>query len=200
MRRLICLLCGVLSVMASMRCPAATAHVQTRPAPTVRSVLALIVNRRNPVDSVSSGELRRIFLLQTQSWPHGRRITVVHRDPGQPERTLALRLICGMTESDYQRYLLQETFRGNTGPAARRHIRSADGMKAFVFNAPGAIGYVLLEELDDTIKVLRIDDRLPTDPEYRLIERGAPAHAPGQPHAAPEGAEDAGLWPSWSVP
>jgi hypothetical protein len=44
--------------------------------------IAIIVHRSNPVDNLSFAELRRIFLLERQTWPHGRKITVVLREGG----------------------------------------------------------------------------------------------------------------------
>jgi len=130
-------------------------------------VLAIIVHRSNPVTDLTFSELRRIFMLDTQTWSHGRKITVVLREKGQPERGEAIRLICGLSERDYERHILFRTFQGsvNIGP---RSIHSAAAMLRFVFNAPGAIGYVNADEADASVKVLRIDGVLPDDPRYSL--------------------------------
>jgi hypothetical protein len=48
-------------------------------------------------------------------------------------------------------------------------------MRRFVFNAPGAVGYVAADETDDTVKVLRIDGLLPGDPRYPLRRRARSA-------------------------
>jgi len=45
-------------------------------------------------------------------------------------------------------------------------------MLRFIFNTPGAIGYVRADEVDDTVKVLRIDDRLPGEAKYPLRRAG----------------------------
>jgi phosphate transport system substrate-binding protein len=135
--------------------------------PAAGAALAIIVNRANPVDALTFSELRRIFLLETQSWPHGRRITLVLREPGQPERAAAVALITGMTEAEFDRHVLFQTFRGRIGWGPRA-ISSAASMRRFVFNAPGAVGYVYHSELDDTVKALRIDGVAADDPGYRL--------------------------------
>jgi ABC-type phosphate transport system substrate-binding protein len=141
--------------------------------------LAIIVHRSNPVDGVSLRELRRIFMLDTQTWPNGRKITVVLREAGQPERRQAIELICVMSELDYDRHVFLQTFRGHVG-SAPRSIRSASAMLRFVFNAPGAIGYVRASEVDDTTKVLRIDGLLPDDTGYPLrLPAARPPAAPG---------------------
>ena len=132
--------------------------------------LAIIVHRSNPVDNLTFGELRRIFMLDTQTWPHGRKITVVLRDHGQPERADAIRMVCGLSESDYEKHILFRTFQGNVniGPRA---IQSVAGMLNFVSSAPGAIGYVNADEMDGAVKLLRIDGMLPDDPRYPLRRR-----------------------------
>ena len=57
---------------------AATAREQTATPPA----LAIVVNRSNPIENLTFSELRHIFMLDTQTWPHGRKITVVLRDKG----------------------------------------------------------------------------------------------------------------------
>ena len=143
---------------------------QTASQPAVPPPLAVIVHPANPVENLTVSELRRIFMLDTQTWPHGRKITVVLRDKGQPERTDAIRLICGLAERDYEKHILFRTFQGsvNIGPRA---IQSAPAMLRFVFSAPGAIGYVNADEVDGSVKLLRIDGRLPDDPAYPLRQR-----------------------------
>jgi ABC-type phosphate transport system substrate-binding protein len=130
--------------------------------------LAVIVHRSNPIEGVTFSELRRIFMLDTQTWPHGRKITVVLREKGQPERDDAIRIICGMSEEDYDKHILLRTFQGrvNIGP---RSIQSASAMVRFVYSAPGAVGYVTADQVEPTVKLLRIDDSLPGDPRYPLV-------------------------------
>jgi len=137
--------------------------------------LAIIVHHSNPIEGLTFSELRRIFMLDTQTWPNGRKITVVLREKGQPERAEALQIIVGLSEREYDRHVLLRTFQGsvNIGPRA---IQSTSGMLRFVYNAPGAIGYVNADEVDSSVKVLRIDGVLPDDPKYPIRRR-----TPGKP-------------------
>ena len=143
---------------------------QTASQPAVPPPLAVIVHPANPVENLTVGELRRIFMLDTQTWPHGRKITVVLREKGQPERADGIRIICGLTEREYDRQVLFRTFQGsvNIGP---RSIQSSATMLRFVQNAPGAVGYVNADEFDGTVKLLRIDGLLPDNPRYPLRRR-----------------------------
>jgi phosphate transport system substrate-binding protein len=142
--------------------------------------LAIIVHPSNPVSALTTGELRRIFMIEMQTWPHGRKITVVLREKGQPERTDAIRQICGVSEIEYERHVLFQTFRGSIslGP---RSIQSATAMIRFIFNAPGAIGYVRADQVDGTTKVVAIDGLLPGDAGYALRRTGRG----GDEHAVP---------------
>jgi hypothetical protein len=139
--------------------------------------LAIVVHRSNVVDAVSLVELRRIFMLETQSWPNGRKITLVLREKGQPDRAHAIRLVCRLSEADFDRHVLFQTFRGAVS-GQPRSIRSAAAMIRFVFNAPGAIGHVWASEVDSSTKVLRIDGRLPSEAGYPLRVPVAPARVP----------------------
>jgi ABC-type phosphate transport system substrate-binding protein len=140
--------------------------------PALADAIAIIVHKSNPTEELSFRELRRIFMLERQTWRHGRKITVVLRESGQPERAEAIRLICEMSEQDYDRHLLLQTLRGTItqGP---REIRTAEAMIRFIFNAPGAIGYVPANADASLTRVLRIDGLLPGDPKYPLQRQGA---------------------------
>ena len=158
-------LLALLLLTAPFAGPANTASQPAVPPP-----LAVIVHPANPVENLTVSELRRIFMLDTQTWPHGRKITVVLREKGQPERADGIRIICGLTEREYDRQVLFRTFQGsvNIGP---RSIQSSATMLRFVQNAPGAVGYVNADEFDGTVKLLRIDGLLPDNPRYPLRRR-----------------------------
>lgn len=140
---------------------------------TAGGALAIVVNEANPVEALTLRELRRIFMFDIQTWPHGRKITVVLREKGQPERGEAIRLVCDLSEPEYDHHILFQTFRGSIGWGPRS-IMSVAAMLRFIFNVPGAIGYVPADQAEST-KVLRIDGLLPTDPGYPL-RSGARGH------------------------
>src|SRR5579864_794049 len=129
--------------------------------------LAIIVNLANPVDNLSSAELRAVFLGERSHWANGRRITLVMMEPGQPERDTLLRDVCRMSESDLRRRYLQGLLTGEV-LVSPKTLASPVGVRKFVFNVPGAIGYLRPEDVDASVKVVRIDGHLPSDTEYPL--------------------------------
>jgi phosphate transport system substrate-binding protein len=129
--------------------------------------LAIIVNTTNPLDALSLPELRKVFLGERSHWPNGRRITLVMMEPGQPERKALIREVCQMNESDFSRHFLHGVFTGEVFVSPKT-LASPVGVRKFVFNVPGAIGYVRATDVDSSVKVIRIDGRLPNDKEYSL--------------------------------
>jgi ABC-type phosphate transport system substrate-binding protein len=165
-RTWIALIFGVVLVLSVELLAGGPAPPAAGPAGSEQS-LAIIVNQSNPVENCSFEELRKIFLGERSHWPNGRRITLVMLDPSQLERKLVLREIYGMTEKDLNNHFIQGVFTGNV-LAAPKTLASASEVRKFVFNVPGAIGYVRGSDVDASVKTLRIDGRLPDDKDYRL--------------------------------
>jgi ABC-type phosphate transport system substrate-binding protein len=129
--------------------------------------LAIVVNRNNPLSEISLADLRRVFRGQRSRWTNGRRVTLVMRDAGAAERTAIIQGLYGFDEAQYRRTFLQAVFSGEA-PEAPKTLASTNGVLRFVYNVPGAIGYVRARDVDASVKMLRIDGRLPGEPGYRL--------------------------------
>ena len=129
--------------------------------------LAIVVNVSNPVDNLSSKELRQIFLGERSHWANGHRITLVVMEPGTAERRTVLHEIYHMSEGDFSRHFLHGLFTGEVFVSPKT-LATPVGVRKFVFNVPGAIGYVRASDVDNTVKVIRIDGHLPDDKDYKL--------------------------------
>jgi len=129
--------------------------------------LAIIVNRSNPIEDLSLKELKTVFLGERSHWPNGRRITLVMMDPGLSERKAVLRDVCHMNETEFSRHFLQGLFTGEVFVSPKT-LSTPVGVRKFVFNVPGAIGYVRASDVDETVKVIGVNGRKLDDPEYPL--------------------------------
>jgi ABC-type phosphate transport system substrate-binding protein len=129
--------------------------------------LAIVVHHSNPTENLSMAELRKIFLGERRHWPNGRRITLVMMEPGQPERAAVLGLIYQMSENDFNNHFLHGLFTGEVFVSPKT-LATPLGVRKFIFNVPGAIGYVRASDVDESVKVIRIDERLPEDKGYKL--------------------------------
>ena len=134
---------------------------------TTEQNLAIVVSLSNPVENLSMAELRRIFLGERSHWPNGRRITLVMMEPGQPERAVVLRDICQMNETDFNNHFLHGVFTGEVFVSPKT-LATPVGVRKFVFNVPGAIGYLRVSDLDSSVKAVRVDERGPEDKGYKL--------------------------------
>jgi ABC-type phosphate transport system substrate-binding protein len=129
--------------------------------------LAVIVNKNNPVENMTLDELRKYCVQERKHWADNKRVTIVLREAGQAEREAVLQLIYRMSESDFNRYFLQGEFTGEV-QAAPKHLSSAVGVRRFVFNVPGALGFARVADVDSSVKVLRVNGFTPGDPHYPL--------------------------------
>jgi ABC-type phosphate transport system substrate-binding protein len=152
--------------------PAASASPEIKVPP--EQILAIVVNHSNPVDNLVMKDLRQIFLGGRSHWPDGHRITLVMRGVGEPERLAVLQQVCQMSEADFRRHFLHGLFTGEVFVSPKT-LDTPVGVREFVFNVPGSIGYLRFSDVDDTIKVIRVDGQLPGEKGYKLqvYTRGA---------------------------
>ena len=114
----------------------------------------VVVNRANPVTTLSVLELRRIFMKQTRMWPHAESMVPVDWDATSPYREAFSKQVLGRTVREMGDYWVQQgVTQGMTPPSTQR---SARAMLRFVASVPGAIGYVPAAELDDTVVAVKI--------------------------------------------
>jgi ABC-type phosphate transport system substrate-binding protein len=141
------------------------------PVPPTQNVpseaLAIVVNQSNTVNTMSSAELRDVFLGIRSHWPNGRRVTIVMRDLEDTERQAIVRDVCGMSEQQFKTHFVRGLYAGEI-LASPKILSSVTGVRRFIFNVPGAIGYLRLSDVDSSVKTLRIDERLPQEKGYRL--------------------------------
>jgi len=135
--------------------------------PPGEDTLAIIVNQANTLDDLSLKDLRTVFLGERSHWPNGRRITLVMMDPGLAERKAVLRDVCHMSEPEFSRHFLQGLFTGEVFVSPKT-LSTPTGVRKFVFNVPGAIGYLRASDLDGTVKVIKVNGLRPEDAEYPL--------------------------------
>jgi len=129
--------------------------------------LVIVVNRMNPVDNLSSADLRAIFLGVRSYWNNGRRITLVMREPGEQERRVILHDVCGMNEEQFRTHFVRGLYTGEI-LVSPKTLDTPLGVRRFIFNVPGAIGYLRESDVDATVKVVRVDERSPGEKGYRL--------------------------------
>jgi len=130
--------------------------------------LAIIINKSNPNDNISLAELKEYFLAERSNWARGGgKVRVVMREPGRPEREAVLNMIYRMNEKGFNSYFLAKKFTGEVVEVPRQQNSTPDVIK-FISYVPGAIGYVRADEVDASVKVLRVGGLAPGEPGYMI--------------------------------
>jgi phosphate transport system substrate-binding protein len=128
--------------------------------------LAIVVNKSNPVANLTKAQLKKIILGEQAQWSNGKKVAVVLRSPGQPERLVVLKELCGMSEGELDEFLAHA---GQSGDApVPKALATAAAVKAMVAVIPGAIGFVRASETGDTVKVVSLEGAMPGEDGYKL--------------------------------
>ena len=140
-----------------------------KPVEAAGEPIVVIVNSANPVESLSLGELKKLFLGDRSRWDTGKAVAPVIIGPGASERTAFLKIVCGMNDADLGKYFLQAAFTGKSATPPKE-VGSAAAVKSFVAGSPGAIGFVKASDLpagDTTVKAVKVDAAA-SDPGYKI--------------------------------
>ena len=114
----------------------------------------VVVNKANPVKSLTVPELRRIFMKQSRMWSHGEPMVPVDWDSTHYLRSVFSKNALNRSVREMQEYWVQQSMtQGLTPPSTQR---SARAVLRFVASVPGAISYVPPSEVDETVRVVPI--------------------------------------------
>jgi phosphate transport system substrate-binding protein len=129
--------------------------------------LAVIVSKDSPINNLTKSQLRKLVLGEQESWPSGQKVTVVLNSPGTAERKGVLTLICRMSEQDYVQHAIHAKAAGEA-MALRILAPSGTAARQIVGNDLGAVGFVRLSEVNDTVKILKVDGVGAGEKDYKL--------------------------------
>lgn len=130
--------------------------------------IAIVVNKNNPVDNLALNELVKIFKADRQYWD-GEKIFILMRESTSWEKNIILKKVYQMSGDELNKFWLGKVFRGeiNNFPAV---FGSENTIKKLIAAKPGAISFVNSRAVDDNVKVLKIDGKLPGEKTYPLGE------------------------------
>jgi len=129
---------------------------------------AVIVNPANTAKAMSLADLGKILRAKTTTWPGGRVITVVIRDPNQPEMKFVVEKVLGVGIEEGKSILNEQSHKS---AASVIFVASDEDVVKAVEANPTAIGIVDVYSITSRVKVVRIDDKQPFDPGYVLKGR-----------------------------
>jgi hypothetical protein len=129
--------------------------------------IAVVVHPDVAVDNLPLADLRRILTGDREFWSGAGRVTIFIRAPIARERDAVVRDICQMTEAQFRQHWIAKVFRADV-PSGPKIVYSNDSLIEQVGRTPGAIGLVQMPVPTKSVKIVRIDGRLPGQSGYRL--------------------------------
>lgn len=112
---------------------------------------AIIVHPDIQVD-LSQQDVERIFLAKSKTFPDGSAAIPVNQLEGEKIRVAFDQGILGKNESQMKSYWAKLIFTGKAVPL--KQLTSDQEVMAYVASNPGAIGYVNIDSVDDSVRVL----------------------------------------------
>jgi ABC-type phosphate transport system substrate-binding protein len=120
--------------------------------------MAVVVNKDNSVSNVTAAHLAKIFRSEIRKWPDGTGIVLVlHKD--SPGETETLERLNKMTAGEWKALLAAHK------DSIQVVDSDADVLK-IVQSLPGAVGFVDVRSVDNSITVVRVDGKLPMESGY----------------------------------
>lgn len=138
------------------------------------SGVAIIANKENTVSELTLRDVKKIFKCDKQYWGrneiYGNKIyLIVQGGDNLPTKVLLSKLYGMKGEHELKQYWLSKMV-GEDASSFPHELNSDGAVKRFVSQAENAIGFIDASSVDDRVKVLRVDGKLPGDPGYVLAE------------------------------
>jgi phosphate transport system substrate-binding protein len=144
--------------MRFRRFAALLAFLLTFLSPCFAHHLAVIVNKDNAVDHVTAAHLAKIVRAEVKNWPDGKPIILVlHRDSAGETETL--QHLNKMSAAEWKVLIA----------AHKDSIQVADSdadVLKIVQSTPGALGFVDVRSVNNSINVVKVDGKLPMETGY----------------------------------
>lgn len=126
--------------------------------------MAVVAQAGSKLQDVPLAELAKLCKGAQKTWADGRNFTLVMRDPESPELRVAVVKLFGMPPSEVKNAIAKL----NETRAVVRIVESDEELLRTVEATPGAVGILDVYAINSSVKVLRVDGKLPFDVGYAL--------------------------------
>jgi hypothetical protein len=132
-------------------------------APGIKN-MAVVAPAGSKLQDVPLAELAKLCKGTQKTWADGRSFTLVMKDPESPDLHVAVQKLFGVSASE----LKSSIAKLNETRTVVRIVESDDDLLRAVEATPGAVGILDVYAINSTVKVLRVDGKLPFDAGYAL--------------------------------
>ena len=132
-------------------------------APGIKN-MAVVASAGSKLQDVPLAELAKLCKGTQKAWADGKSFTLVMRDPESPDMHVAVQKLFGVTPSEVKSAIAKL----NETRAVVRVVENDEYLLRMVEATPGAVGILDVYAINSTVKVLRVDGKLPFDVGYAL--------------------------------
>jgi len=129
--------------------------------PAVKN-MAVVVAASSRLSDVSLAELVKLCKGTQKTWADGKAFTLVIRDPQAPEMRVADEKLFGVEPTEMKALIAKL----NESRVVIRVVESDEDLLRTVASTPGAVGILDVYSINSSVKVLRVDTKLPFDVGY----------------------------------
>jgi len=126
--------------------------------------MAVIASASSKLSDVPLADLVKYCKGASRTWPDGKSFTIVIRNPDAPEMHSVLQKLFGGTPAEAKAVISKL----NEARVAVKIVDSDEELLKTVEATPGAICVVDVYAINSSVKVLRVDGKLPFDVGYAL--------------------------------
>jgi hypothetical protein len=150
----------------SVRCASMLLLFAIACVPAVPSIknMAVVVSAGSKLSDVPLADLIKYCKGTAKAWPDGKSFVLVLKNPDAPEMRVALQKLFGGTPAGIRVAIA----RLNETRQTVKLVDTDDDLLRSVDNTPGAMGIVDVYSINSSVKVLRVDGKLPFDVGYAL--------------------------------
>jgi ABC-type phosphate transport system substrate-binding protein len=120
--------------------------------------LAVVVDKDNKIENVTSAHLVRIVKSEIKKWPDGKEVVLVLHKASGPEM-LTLERLTNLSATELQVLIA-------THKASITTVESDQELLNLVQSTPGALGFVDVRAINDRVNVVKVDGKLPLEAGY----------------------------------
>jgi hypothetical protein len=131
--------------------------------PAIKNI-AVVMSAGTKIDDVQLSELMKLCKGVQKTWIEGKSFTLVMTDPSSPDMHTAVQKLFNMNAADLKTALPKIN---ETRVVVKVVDSDADLLKT-VGEMPGAVGVVDVYAINSSVKVIRVDGKLPFDVGYVL--------------------------------
>jgi ABC-type phosphate transport system substrate-binding protein len=126
--------------------------------------MAIVTSASSKVNDVTLADMTKFCKGTTKAWPDGKNFSIVIKSPDAPEMHGVLQKLFGATGSEAKVAIAKL----NEARSVVKVVESDEELLKAVEATPGAVGVVDVYSINSSVKVLRIDGKLPFDVGYVL--------------------------------